>query len=92
MPEFCLLPFHQWFSTIQPHLLLKKLLFGFELSPPLAMWILGVLLERPQRMRMNDCLSDTVCISTGSLRGCVPPPLPLILYTSCSIETICVLR
>ena len=30
---------------------------------------------------MNDCLSDTVCIFTGSPQGCVPSPVLFIIYT-----------
>ena len=46
------------------------------------MWILGLLLERPQRVRVNVCLSDTVCMSTGSPQGCVLSPLLFILYAN----------
>ena len=33
-------------------------------------------------MRVNNCLSDTVCKSTGSPQGCVLSPLLFILYTN----------
>ena len=46
------------------------------------MWILDFLLEKHQTVRVNDCLSDTVCISTGTPQGCVLSPLLFILYTS----------
>ena len=37
--------FSSAFNTLHPHSILKKLLFDFELSPPLAMWILDFLLR-----------------------------------------------
>ena len=42
--------FSSAFNTLQPHLLLKRLLSDFELNTSLAMWILDFLLERPERM------------------------------------------
>ena len=82
MPEFCLLIFliflllfffffNQRLIPFNLKLLLKKLLFAFELSHHLAMWILDFLLERPERVYVNDCVPDTMCISTGSPQGCV---------------------
>ena len=80
MPEFC---FSSAFNanTLQPHLFLKRLLSDFELDPTVAMWVLDFLLERPQRVCVNDRLSDFVYISTGSPQGCVLSPLLSILYT-----------
>ena len=46
------------------------------------MWILDFLLERPQRVCVNGCLSDYVCISTDPHQGCVLSPLLFILYTN----------
>ena len=48
-----LVDFSSAFTTLQPHTTLKKLLFVFEFSPPLAMCILDFLLERTQRVRVN---------------------------------------
>ena len=33
-------------------------------------------------MRVDDSLSDRVCVSSGSLQGCVLSPLFFILYTN----------
>ena len=52
--------FSSAFIALQPDLLLKKLLSDFELGPALARWIFDFLLERPRRVRVNGCLSDTV--------------------------------
>ena len=71
-----------FFFSISVQLLLKKLLFDFELSPPFVMWLLDFLLERSQRERVSGCLPDTVCIFTGSPQGCVLSPLLFILYAN----------
>ena len=44
------------------------------------MWIFYFLLERPKRVCVNDRLSDTVCIFTGSPQCCVLSPLLFTLY------------
>ena len=74
--------FSSAFNTLQPHLLLKRLLSDFELNPSFAMWILDFLLDRPQRVCVSGCLCDSVCISTGSPQGCVLSLLLFILYTN----------
>ena len=72
------------------------LYFLYELSPPLAMWILNFMPERPQSLHVNDRLADSVGISTGSPQGCVLTPFLFILYPnncrSCHIFTsvVCV--
>ena len=70
------------FNTLQPHLLLTRLLSAFELNLSLTMWILDFLLERSQRVCVNGCLSDSVCICTGSPQGRVLSPLLFILFTN----------
>ena len=69
-------------NTLQPHLLLNRLLSDFELNPSLAMWILEFIIERPQRVCVNGCLYDSVCISTGSPQGCGLSPLLFVLCTN----------
>ena len=76
------------------------LYFLYELSPPLAMWILNFMPERPHSLHVNDWLADSVGIPTGSLQGCVLTPFLFILYPnncrSCHIFTsvvcVCVQR
>ena len=74
--------FSSAFNTLQPHLLLKRLLSDFELNPSLATWVLDFLLDIPQSVCVDGCLSDYVCIPTGSPQGCVVSPLLFILYTN----------
>ncbi len=62
------------FNTIQPHLLVEKLLYQFKLEANLVGWILDFLTNRSQRVRGNGHLSDLALTSTGSPQGCVLPP------------------
>lgn len=71
--------FSSAFNTMQPHLLIERLVSKFELSHQLVSWILDFLTGREQRVSGNGCLSDSVTISTGSPQGCVLSPL--LLYT-----------
>lgn len=64
------------FNTIQPHLLVEKLLNNFSLDPSLTGWLLDFLTQRVQRV-----LSSGLISSTGSPQGCVISPL-YILYTN----------
>ncbi len=45
-------------------------------------WILDVLTNRTQIVKVNGILSDLICLSTGSPQGCVLSPLLYILYTN----------
>ena len=66
--------------TIQPHILAMRLTEHFELSHNLVGWIMDFLTNRTQRMKVNDILSDSLCLSTDSPKGCVFSPLLYILY------------
>ena len=73
--------FSSAFNTIQPHLLVQKLLHRFQLDSCIAGWILDYLTNRSQRVRVNDHHVGLSFTSTGSPRGCVLSPLLSILYT-----------
>ena len=70
------------FNTLQPHLLFKKLTSEFKLESELALWVLDVLVGRPQQVRVNNTTSSVKVVSTGSPQGCVLSPLLFILYTN----------
>ena len=59
-------------NTLQPHLLLKKLISEFKLESELALWVLWV--------RVNNTTSSVKVVYTGSPQGCVLSPLLFILY------------
>lgn len=70
------------FNTIQPHLLIQRLMNIFGLEGSIVGWILDFLTCRTQRVRVNGQFSDLTVTSTGSPQGCVLSPLLYILYTN----------
>ncbi len=76
------LDFSSAFNTIQPHILVNKLLSDFNLDAGLVKWVLDFLTCRPQVVRANDVFSQKRLSSTGSPQGRVLSPLLYILYTN----------
>ena len=52
------LDFSSAFNTIQPHVLVSKLLSEFNLESNLVSWIMDFLTNRTQRVKVNGCLSE----------------------------------
>ncbi|XDV19391.1 hypothetical protein PO909_024874 [Leuciscus waleckii] len=74
--------FSSAFNTIQPHILVSRLLEQFKLSNNLVGWILDFLTERTQWVSfMKHEQNESLCKS-GSPQGCVLSPLLFILYTN----------
>ncbi|KAK1792591.1 hypothetical protein P4O66_012526 [Electrophorus voltai] len=68
------------FNTIIPSLLTTK----FEdlgLHTSLCEWISNFLTDRPQSVRVGNCASSTLTLSSGAPQGCVLSPLLYSLYT-----------
>ena len=80
--QLLFIDFSSAFNTIQPHVLIERLLEQFKLSRNLLGWVLHFLTDRTQRVRVNGVLSDQISTSTGSPQGCVLSPLLFILYTN----------
>ena len=74
--------FSSAFNTIQPHILVEKLVNNFGLDSGIIGWVLDFLTNRTQRVRVNGTLSGELISSTGSPQGCVLSPLLYILYTN----------
>ena len=74
--------FSSAFNTIQPHVLVEKLINTFSLDPCLVGWILDFLTNRSQCVRVNNTLSSLLSSSTGSPQGCVLSAFLYILYTN----------
>ena len=85
--------FSSAFNTIQPHVLIKKLM-KMELSPYITSWILEYLTNRPQYVKIK-CpvvdngrnteqiyVSEVVLTNTGCPQGTVLSPYLFSLYTS----------
>ena len=73
--------FSSAFNTIQPHLMLKKLLH-MEVNINIIKWVEAFLVNRPQCVRVNSTLSDINLLSTGAPQGCVLSPVLFTLYTN----------
>ncbi|KAK1792043.1 hypothetical protein P4O66_001822 [Electrophorus voltai] len=68
------------FNTIIPSLLTTKL-EDLGLHTSLCDWISNLLTDRPQSLRVGNCVSSTLTLSTGAPQGCVLSPLLYLLYT-----------
>ncbi|KAK1801450.1 hypothetical protein P4O66_022726, partial [Electrophorus voltai] len=68
------------FNTIIPSLLTTKL-EDLGLHTSLCDWISNFLTDRPQSVRVGNCASSTLTLSTGAPQGCVLSPLLYSLYT-----------
>src|SRR4029434_10901633 len=73
--------FSSAFNTIQPLRLSDKLV-QMGVNVHLVSWITDYLTERPQFVRLTDCVSETVLCSTGAPQGTVLSPVLFTLYTS----------
>ncbi|KAK1792086.1 hypothetical protein P4O66_001864 [Electrophorus voltai] len=68
------------FNTIIPSLLTTKL-EDLGLHTSLCDWISNFLTDRPQSVRVGNCVSSTLTLSTGAPQGHVLSPLLYLLYT-----------
>ncbi|KAK1788004.1 hypothetical protein P4O66_016477, partial [Electrophorus voltai] len=68
------------FNTIIPSLLTTKW-EDLRLHTSLCDWISNFLTDRPQSVRVGNCASSTLTLSTGAPQGCVLSPLLYSLYT-----------
>ncbi|KAI3370023.1 hypothetical protein L3Q82_024817 [Scortum barcoo] len=74
--------FSSAFNTIHPSLLRVKLERAGARPDQLAAWVTNYLTDRPQFVRLQDCVSDVVVCSTGAPQGTVLSPFLFTLYTS----------
>ena len=73
--------FSSAFNTIQPHLMISKLL-SLNVQPQLILWISQFLVNRTQAVFYQSCLSSIKTTSTGSPQGTVLSPVLFTLYTN----------
>ena len=79
--------FSSAFSTIQTHILIKKLL-NLEINLYLIRWVMQLLCDRLQHVRLNDplcrdsVLSDEIIVNTGAPQGRVLSPILISMYTN----------
>ncbi len=72
--------FSSAFNTIQPHILRGKL-EKMGVDNYLTTWVSDYLTGRPQYVRLENCVSETVLSSTGAPQGTVLAPFLFTLYT-----------
>uniref|UniRef100_A0A9J7XIF0 Reverse transcriptase domain-containing protein n=1 Tax=Cyprinus carpio carpio TaxID=630221 RepID=A0A9J7XIF0_CYPCA len=73
--------FSSAFNTIQPHLLVRKLVH-LGVNPQIILWIYDFLTDRSQQVRFNSSISSSKIINTGAPQGCVLSPILYTLYTN----------
>ena len=78
------------FNTLQPHLLVQKLL-NMKLPSSVISWIFDYLTSRLQYVRLNGLLSSAISTNIGAPQGTALAPFLFALYTDdCrSIEESC---
>ena len=72
--------FSSAFNTIQPHILLEKLL-GMGVNGNLLLWIADYLTKRPQYTKIGKSVSTTIVTNTGAPQGGVLSPFSFCSYT-----------
>ena len=79
------LDFSSAFNTIQPHLLMRKLMV-MDTNSVIIRWLCSFLTDRPQRVVVRSSttleVSSEVRTNTGAPQGCVLSPALFTLYTS----------
>ena len=73
--------FSSAFNTIQPHLLVQKLL-NMKLPSSIISWIFDYLTSRLQYIRLNGLLSSALRTNIGAPQGIVSAPFLFALYTA----------
>ena len=69
------------FHTIIPQKLYHKLIYDLNFPLGICNWILDLLLNQPQVVKIDKMLSKSVIISTGTLQGCPISPKLYSLFT-----------
>ena len=73
--------FSSAFNTIQPHLLVQKLL-TYSVSSRLTLWLTSFLVNRFQSVRFQSVVSSLKSTSTGSPQGTVLSPVLFTIHTN----------
>ena len=73
--------FSSAFNTIQPHIMVEKLL-SLSVNKNLIAWILDFLTNRTQYVKLNETISNLCKLNTDASQGCVLSPTLYTLYTN----------
>ncbi len=71
--------FKKAFDLVDHDILLKKLVH-YKLSSHTLAWVSSYLLERQQRVSINNTLSDSSNITNGVPQGCILCPLLFLIF------------
>ena len=81
--------FSSAFNTMQPHILLRKML-DMGVNRNILKWMFSFLTQRPQYTNVNNVKSNVIITNTGAPQGCVLSPVLFTLYTDdCRSESDC---
>ena len=78
--------FSSAFNTIQPHLLIERLL-DLDANHTLVLSIKQFLCDRPQRVSLSGIRSGELIVNTGAPQGCVLSPILFSVYTNEVVST-----
>ena len=73
--------FSSAFNTIIPCKLAEKLV-SLNVDKQVIQWISSFLVDRPQRVKIGQFMSESRVLSTGAPQGCVLSPLLFTLFTN----------
>ena len=73
--------FSSAFNTIQPHIMVRKLL-DIDVNVHIVAWVLDFLTNRAQYVKVNHTHSDPLTLNTGAPQGCVLSPTLYTIYTN----------
>ena len=73
--------FSSAFNTMQPHVLVSKML-GLKINKFIIAWVLEFLTERRQFVKIGTTLSNVINTNTGAPQGCVLSPILFTIYTN----------
>ena len=85
-PRVLMVDFSSAFNTIQPHLMMQKLM-SMALNPNIILWVQQFLTGRLQRVCLGTTRSGTIRTNTGAPQGCVISPVLFTLYTNDCVST-----
>ncbi|KAL8566693.1 hypothetical protein ACOMHN_050342 [Nucella lapillus] len=79
------LDFSSAFNTIQPHLMMRKLMV-MDVNPTIIIWLCSFFTDRPQQVMIktptSTVTSGEIRTNMGAPQGCVMSPALFTLYTS----------
>ena len=73
--------FSSAFNTIQPHILMQKLI-DMNVNSNIILWIHEFLTNRVQYVNFNGTKSETIIVNTGAPQGCVLSAFLFTIYTT----------